>query len=68
MKLKEKILWILAFIWTNIIPLLLVVGFCIGVFFNLAYVQNLSTLLSLIITIVGGFGLIFGFGKLLKKW
>jgi hypothetical protein len=68
MNLKDKFLWILAFIWTNILPLLLVVGFCIGVFFNLAYVQNLSFALSLIITIVGGAGLIFGFGKLLQKW
>ena len=68
MNFKNTILWILFFIWTNIIPLLLVIGFCIGVFFNLAYVQNLSLTLSLIITIVGGAGLIFGFGKLLKKW
>lgn len=68
MNLKNKLLWILAFIWTNIIPLLLVIGFCVGVFFNLMYVQEFSLFVSLLITIVGGCGLLFGFGKLLQKW
>ncbi len=66
--MKEKILWVLAFIWTNIIPLLLCVAFSVGVFFNLWKVQELPMWLSLLITIVGGSGLIYGFGKLLKKW
>jgi hypothetical protein len=66
--MKDKILWVLAFIWTNIIPLLIALAFCVGVFYNLWDVQKLPMWISLLITIVGGSGLVYGFGKLLKKW
>lgn len=68
MNLKDKFLWILAFVWTNIIPLLLVIGFSIGIFFNLWKVQMLSPWLSGVITLVLGGGIMYGFGKLLRKW
>jgi hypothetical protein len=64
----ERNLWVLAFIWTNIIPLLVCITFCVGVFFNLWKVQELPIWLSLLITIVGGSGIVYGFGKLLRKW
>lgn len=66
--MKDKILWILAFIWTNILPLLLVVAFSIGILFNLWKVQNLPLWSASTITFFVGSGLIYGFGKLLKKW
>jgi hypothetical protein len=66
--MKDKILQILAFIWTTILPLLLVITFNIGILFNLWKVQNLSLTLSIIITLITTGLLTWGFGKLLKKW
>jgi hypothetical protein len=48
--------------------MLLVLGFFIGVFFNLWKIQNIPLVWSIIITFVA-LGLVgFGFGKLLKLW
>ena len=66
--MRDKILWILAFIWTSLVPLMLVISFSIGVLFNLWKVQNLPLWLSSTITFVVGSALIYGFGKLIKKW
>jgi len=66
--MKDNILRILAFIWTKIVPILLMMAFSVGILFNLWKVCNLPFTLALIITIVGG-GLIgFGLGKLIKLW
>ena len=66
--MKDKILWVLAFIWTNLVPLLLVIAFSIGILFNLWKVQNLPLWLSSTFTFIIGTGLTYGLGKLLKKW
>lgn len=68
MNLKDKLLWILTFIWTNIIPLLLVIIFNIGIFFNLYEVQMLPIWLCVTITAVLNAIVIYSFGKLLNKW
>jgi hypothetical protein len=66
--MKDKILWILAFIWTNLVPLLLVIAFSIGILFNLWKVQNLPLWLASTLTFIVGTGLTYGLGKLLKRW
>jgi hypothetical protein len=66
--MKNLILKILAFIWFNILPLLLVIAFNIGIFFNLWKEQMLPIWLSASITLLTTAFLIFAFGKLLKKW
>jgi len=68
MNFKDKLLSILFFIWNNIIPLLLVLAFNIGIFFNLWDVQQLPIWLAASITILTTSFIIFAFGKLLKKW
>lgn len=66
--MKNLILKILAFIWFNILPLLLVIAFNIGIFFNLWKEQMLPIWLSVSITLLTTAFIIFAFGKLLKKW
>jgi len=67
-KFKEILFKILYAIWGRILPMLLVLGFFIGVFFNLWKIMNLPLVWAIIISVLG-FGLIgFGFGKLLKLW
>lgn len=66
--MRDKILWVLAFIWTNLVPLLLVIAFSIGILFNLWKVQNLPLWLASTFTFIIGTGLTYGLGKLLKKW
>ncbi len=68
MNFKDKLLSILFFIWNNIIPLLLVLAFNIGIFFNLWKVQQLPIWLAASITITSTAILVYSFGKLLKKW
>jgi len=66
--IKERLLNTLAYFWANIIPLLIVISFFVGVCFNLWKVQGVSLILSVIISIVLGALTAFGLGKLLKKW
>lgn len=64
--LKEKVLSILSFIWHRVVVFLVIIFFFVGVFFNLWKVQELSFVLSLIISLAGaGLG-VFAMGKLLK--
>ena len=66
--IKQLLFKTLYVIWGRILPMLLVLGFFIGVFFNLWKIQNIPLVWSIIITFVA-LGLVgFGFGKLLKLW
>jgi hypothetical protein len=66
--IKQLLFKALYVIWGRILPMLLVLGFFIGVFFNLWKIQNIPLVWSIIITFVV-LGLVgFGFGKLLKLW
>ena len=66
--IKQLLFKALYVIWGIILPMLLVLGFFIGVFFNLWKIQNIPLVWSIIITFVA-LGLVgFGFGKLLKLW
>jgi hypothetical protein len=64
----KTLLNILLFFWTNIIPLLLALAFSVGIFFNLWKVQGLSFAVSLGIILPIAALLIYGLGKLLRKW
>lgn len=66
--MKDRILQILAFIWLNVVPLILVIGFNIGILFNLWKVQGLSLTLSIIIVSITTPLLTWLYGKVLKKW
>ena len=68
MNFKYTLIRILYFIWNTILPLLVVLAFNVGIFFNLWKEQSLPIWLSFIITITLTVGITYGFGKLLKKW
>jgi hypothetical protein len=68
MNFKYTLIRILYFIWNTILPLLVVLAFNVGIFFNLWKVQMLPIWLSATITILTTSFIIFAFGKLLKKW
>jgi|688.fasta_scaffold796715_1 hypothetical protein len=68
MNLKDKILWVCFYLLNTVLPIFLALTFSVGIFFNLWKVQELSFGLSLIISIVVGGGITFGFGKLIKLW
>jgi hypothetical protein len=66
--IKQILFKLFYVIWGRILPLLLVLGLFIGIFFNLWKIQNIPLVWAIIISLVG-FALIgFGFGKLLKLW
>ena len=67
-KIKEILFKILYTLWGRVLPMLLVIGFFIGIFFNLWKIMNLPVGWAIIISILS-LGLVgFGFGKLLKLW
>jgi hypothetical protein len=54
--------------WSRVLPLLLILGFCVGVFFNLWKIHGIGVFASgvLCVLLLGGIGL--GFTKLMKWW
>mgnify|MGYP006935496537 FL=1 len=68
MKLKDRLLWVLSFIWMRLLPILVVCGFFVGVHFNLWKEQELPFGLALFISVSTGSIVLYGFGKLLKFW
>ena len=66
--LKEKVFSVLAFVWHRIVPLLLVLGFFVGVFFNLWKVQELNVFIAAAIsTVLAAVGVFF-MGLMIKAW
>ena len=68
MKLKDRLLWVLSFIWMRLLPILVVCGFFVGVHLNLWKEQELPFGLALFISVSTGSIVLYGFGKLLKFW
>ena len=65
---KEIALTILYFIWGRILPMVLPIGFMVGVFFNLWKMQGLNPWLAGGICTAACGVLVYFWGKLLKFW
>jgi len=51
-----------------IIPIILVLAFVVGVYFNLIKVQMLQPAIAIPVCLILGGLLVFAFGKLIKLW
>lgn len=58
----------LTFFWQKLIPIILVLGFSIGVFFHLWDVQKIPMMWSLITTLFTSAILVYILGKIIKLW
>jgi hypothetical protein len=58
----------LAFFWQKLIPIILVLGFSIGVFFHLWDVQKIPMIWSVLTTVLTGAMLVYILGKIIKLW
>lgn len=67
-RIFENILIIGYFIIAKVIPLLLLLGFITGIYFNLVYVQMVGHIIGLVICVPLAIGSIFGYGKYLGVW
>ena len=63
---KEKFFSILAFVWMRIVPILLIMGFFVGVCFNLWKVQGLPLAAAIVISVAGAIVTVIGMGKLIN--
>jgi hypothetical protein len=68
MKLKYFALRILVFVWYTLLPLLTVLLFAVAVGFNLVYEWGMLVWPTVIITLILGAGLVWGLGRLLRRW
>jgi hypothetical protein len=66
--MKNKILNFLYFGWGRVLPILLVLTFFVGVFFNLWKIMLLPLWTAILISVVACGLTTFGFGKLIKLW
>lgn len=66
MSFKKKLLLGLNLVWSKIIPVLLVIGFYIGVFFAFWDILGWSLAVSIIVTVILCAISVFTFGKLIK--
>lgn len=67
-KATKKFLNVLAFIGMKIVPILLVLGFFVGVFFNLWKIQEMNPYAAAGLCTVGAGITTFIFGRLIKLW